>query len=150
MENTEKKETEKKQTEEKELEITEKFPKKLLSEQLDIYCKSVNMETYAKFGFIVFPILVLIHNIFIAGNSYDYKTYEAIKTTELSIVFILMSVFIVLGVMVIIFNNKLNNSLTESAKKYGMEIELVEEEFSILSVYLYGGRGVKLKKKKER
>jgi len=135
----------KEETEEKELEIIEKLPSELLSEHLGKYAKSANLEGYAKIGLIIFPVLVLIHNIFIAGRSYDYQTYESIKNTEITIVGILVAILIILAIIAMVINSNLNESLAESAKRYGIKKELMEEEFSLLAIHLYGGRGVKLK-----
>lgn len=136
-------------TKEIELEIIQKIPDELLSEHLKMYCTSSNFEGYAKIGLVIFPILFLIHNVFLAGKSFNYKTYETIKVIELSIIGILVFCLIILAIIAMNLNSKLNKKLKESAKRYGVKIELMEQEFSLLAVYIYGGRGVKLKKTKD-
>ncbi|MFL0100296.1 hypothetical protein [Tenacibaculum maritimum] len=133
----------------KTLEITEKVPNELVAEQLEIYEKYSNIEGYAMIIFVAFPVLVLIHNFLIAGRSYEYEVYETIKTIELSIVGVLIAVTLIIAMIAIRLQRQLNKSLEATAKKYAIKIEVMEKEFNILSVYLYGGRGVTLKKSRK-
>lgn len=127
------------------LEIVEKLAKELLTNYLNEYAKSANIEAYAKLGLFIFPVLILIHNVFIAGKSYEYSTYNNIKNIELTIVGVLVIALIILAVISIRITSKLTSKLKESSKRYGIKNQSMEEEFSILAVHFYGGRGVELK-----
>ncbi|WP_299683237.1 hypothetical protein [uncultured Tenacibaculum sp.] len=137
METTEKKETR--------LEIVEKVPKEMLQSSLKIYSESTAMETYVKIPFLLFGVFILIHNVFIAGKSYDYQAYENIKTIEISIVVILVISVIIMAIIAMSKNSKVKNELKEISKRYGIKKEVVQEEFSTLAIHLYGGRGIVLK-----
>jgi hypothetical protein len=43
------------------------------------------VEAYVKIIFLVIGALTIVLNVFLAGRSFDYSTYESIKTIELSI-----------------------------------------------------------------
>lgn len=133
-------------TEEVQFEIIEKVPKEKLQVPLQLYADSAAMESYVKLPFLGFGILFLIHNVFLAGRSFDYRTYENIKTIELSVVGILMLVIIVMAVIAMNKNAKVKSELKEIGKRYAIKTEIVQEEFSALAIHFYGGRGVVLKK----
>ena len=131
--------------EEVKFEIVEKIPKEKLQEVLKIYSESAAMEAYVKLPFLGFGVLVLIHNIFLAGKSFDYSTYENIKNIEISIVAILVFIIIIIAVIAMKKNASVKNELKEISKRYGIKKEIVQDEFSALAMHLYGGRGVVLK-----
>lgn len=127
------------------LEIVEKLPKELLTNHLNEYSKNVTIENYLRIVPLVFPILVIIHNLFIAGNSFKRSTYDNILITELTIVVItLIGLLILLGIY-LKGTKKLNTKLKDSARRYGIRKQSMEEEFSFLALQFYGGMGVKLK-----
>ncbi|TSE03474.1 hypothetical protein [Aquimarina algiphila] len=128
------------------LEIIEKLPKQILQEMLDIYKKSAEMESYVKIPFLIIGVFFLIHNIFIAGRSYSYDTYNTIKTTEFSIVGIIVIVVFIMAGIAIDKNLKLKKKLTNASKTYNISLETMQNEFSGIAANLYGGRGVKLTK----
>ncbi len=133
-------------TEEIKFEIIEKVPKDKLQIPLDLYGESAAMETYVRIPFLLIGVLFLIHNIFLAGRSFDYETYENIKNIEISIVgIIVLAVFIIAGIAMS-KNSTVKKELKEIAKRYNIKTEVVQEEFSALAVHMYGGRGVVLKK----
>lgn len=127
-------------------EIIEKVPKEKLQVPLDHYGKSAAMEAYVKIPFLLIGVGVLLHNIFLAGRSFDYETYENIKTFELSVVGIIVLVVFVLAGIAISNNLSVKKELNEISKRYHIKPETVQEEFSALAIHLYGGRGVVLKK----
>ncbi len=132
--------------EEIKFEIIAKVPKEKLQVPLDLYGESAAMETYVRIPFLLIGVLFLIHNIFLAGRSYDYNTYENIKNIEISIVgIIVLAVFIIAGIAMS-KNSAVKKELKEIAKRYNIKTEVVQEEFSALAVHMYGGRGVVLKK----
>ena len=137
--------TENQKKQEIELEIIEKLPKTILVKHLEEYAKYANLEGYLKLSVIIFPVLILIHNAFIAGNSYDYKTYNTIETTELSIVGLIVASVIVLVIIAMRINSKLKKELKQLAKKHAIKTKVMEAEFTLLAVNLYGGSGLKLK-----
>ncbi|GAA3517330.1 hypothetical protein GCM10022393_34300 [Aquimarina addita] len=133
--------------EEIQLEIIEKTPSNTLEEPLLLYSQSTAMESYVKIPFILIGVFFLIHNVFLAGRSYAYDTYEMIKTVELSIVgIIVLTVFIMAGIAMS-KNHKLKKKLIEISHQYHIDIIKVQEEFNALAIHLYGGRGCVIKKK---
>ncbi len=133
-------------TEEVKFEIIEKVPKEKLQIPLDLYGKSAAMETYVRIPFLLIGVLFLIHNIFLAGKSFDYQTYENIKNIEISIIgIVVLTIFIMAGIAMS-KNSAVKKELKEIAKRYHIKTEVVQEEFSALAVHMYGGRGVVLKK----
>lgn len=76
-----------------------------------MYCTSSNFEGYAKIGLVIFPLLFLIHNVFLAGKSFNYKTYETIKVIELSIIEILVFCLIILRITAMNLNSKLSKKI---------------------------------------
>lgn len=133
-------------TENQKLQNLEKIPADELKNPLKLYSESTSMETYVKIPFLLIGVLFLIHNIFLAGRGYDYDTYETIKTTEFSIVgIIVLSIFIIAGIAMN-RNSRVNEALKEVSKKHNIALEKIQDEFSTLAIQLYGGRGVKLKK----
>jgi len=118
----------------------------MIKETLNLYSKSINLETYVKVVFAIIAVLVLMHNIFIAGNSYDYSTYENIKTIELSIVGIMVLIIFIIAGIAMSNNSKVTRQLKEASKRYTVKLETVQEEFNALAIHYYGGRGVVLKK----
>ena len=129
-----------------ELQIIEKLPKKSLQELLTYYVNSVNMETYVKIPFALIAVLFLGHNVFLAGRSFDMNTYDMIKNVELSIVVLIVIAIITIAIIAMNNTSKLKSELLKVSKRYTIKVEDVEEEFNILAVSLYGGRGVVLKK----
>lgn len=132
--------------EEVKFEIIEKVPKEKLQIPLDLYGESAAMETYVRIPFLLIGILFLIHNVFLAGRSFDYQTYENIKLTELSIVGVIVLVVFIMAGITMSKNSTVKKELTEISKRYHIKPEIVQEEFSALAVHMYGGRGVVLKK----
>ncbi len=128
------------------LEILEILPEQMLQEMLGIYKTSANMESYVKIPFFIIGVFFLIHNIFIAGRSYNYDTYNTIKTTEFSIVGIIVVVVCIMAGIAIDKNLKLKKRLTNASKTYNVSLEKMQEEFSGIAIHLYGGRGIKLTK----
>ncbi|WP_103867533.1 hypothetical protein [Aquimarina sp. I32.4] len=133
-------------SEKPQLEIIEKVPTDILQIPLKLYSESTAMETYVKIPFLLIGVLFLIHNIFLAGRSFAYNTYETIKTVELSIVGVIVIVVFVIAGIAINKNSKVNKHLKEISKKYNIILEITQDEFSALAIHMYGGRGVKLKK----
>ncbi|WP_064967731.1 hypothetical protein [Tenacibaculum ovolyticum] len=127
-------------------EIIEKVPKEKLQVPLKLYAESAAMESYVKLPFLLVGALFLIHNVFIAGNSYSYSTYKNIKNIEISIIgIIVLAIFIMAGIAMN-KNSKTKKALKEISKRYTIKTETVQEEFSALAIHMYGGRGVVLKK----
>jgi len=133
-------------TEVVELEIIEKLPKKSLEELLSYYANSTNMETYVKIPFALIAVFFLIHNVFIAGRSFVIDTYNTIKSIEIFIVVVLASAIFIIAIIAMNNNSKLKKGLLEASKRYNIKVEDTQEEFNILALSLYGGRGVVLKK----
>jgi hypothetical protein len=118
-----------------------------IQDLLKLYSSYSNIEAYAKLTFIVFPVLFLIHNLFIAGNSYPIDTYDNIKTTELTIVVIVMAIIIAMAIKALMVIREIKYILYEQCKQKNLEPEKLGEEFSAFAVALCGGEGVKLKNK---
>ena len=132
-------------TEEIELKSLETLPKEKTQEMMDLYGASMSMETYAKLCFAIIFVLVLIHNIFIAGNSYALDTYDTIMAVELSIVgVILLAVFIIAGIAMS-KSSQLKKLIIENSKRYNLKKQELGDEFSLIAVHLYGGRGITIK-----
>lgn len=123
----------------------EKTPNKTLEKPLDLYREYANIEAYVKIPFLIIGIGFLLHNVFLAGKSFDIDTYDRIMTIELSIVGIIVAVVFVMAGMAISKNSKLNKELKEIAKKHGIPKETMQNEFSALAIHYFGGRGVQLK-----
>jgi len=132
-------------SEDNKFEIVEKVPNEKIQSLLKLYSESTSMEAYVKIPFLLCGVMVLIHNVFIAGKSYDYSTCESIKTIELSIVGVLVGIVIVIAIIAMIKNAEIKKGLLEITKRYNIKKEIVQEEFNALGVHLYGGRGVVLK-----
>lgn len=133
--------------EKEQLQILEKINKEELDAILGLYRESRSMESYVKIPFLLFGVLVLIHNIFIAGNSYDYETYDNIKAIELLIVGVIVFIIFIIAGMAMSKNSKIKELLRKTSEKHNISLEKIQEEFSALGIHLYGGRGVQLKKK---
>ena len=128
-----------------ELKSLEALPQEKTQEMMDLYGASMDMETYAKLCFALIFVLVLIHNIFIAGNSYAIDTYDTIMAVELSIVgVIILAVFIIAGIAMSKLS-QLKNLIIENSKRNNLKKQELGEEFSFLAVHLYGGRGITIK-----
>lgn len=126
------------------LETLDRLGKDQLQTAIDNYGKSANMEGYAKIALIVFPVLFLIHNVFLAGRTYDMDTYDFIMNTEMSIIGIIVFIIIVLAIRAWHFKSVTKDILNEEAKRKKINKTKLQEEFSILAVHYYGGEGVKL------
>ncbi len=133
------------QNEEVKFEIVDKVPKEKIQNSLKLYSESAAMETFVKIPFVLFAVLVLIHNVFLAGKSYDYQTYENIKTIELSVVVLLVIAIVIMAIIAMSKNATIKKELKEISNRYGIKKEIVQNEFSALAMHLYGGRGVILK-----
>ncbi|WP_108868641.1 hypothetical protein [Aquimarina aquimarini] len=127
--------------------IVDNVPSGELEDILTLYSKSVAIESYVKIPFIFIAVLFLVHNIFIAGKSFDYNTYDAIKTVELCIVGIIVIVVFIMAGIAIDKNLKVNKSLKQIGVKYHIDIQTVQDEFNAIAIHLFGGRGITLKKK---
>ncbi|MCL5128386.1 MULTISPECIES: hypothetical protein [unclassified Algibacter] len=128
-----------------ELKSLDAVPTDKTQEMLSLYVVSLGMETYAKLCFAVIFILILVHNIFIAGNSYELDTYDTIMAVELSIVgVIILAVFIIAGIAMSKLS-QLKNLIIENSKRNNLKKQELGEEFSFLAVHLYGGRGITIK-----
>lgn len=124
--------------------IIDELEKEQLNKILNCYKKSASMEVYAIIPFIVYGILFLVHNVFLAGNSYSYDTYNAIKNIELIIVAVNFLIIVVLAVMAMNLNSNIKSELLEICDRKKVEKEDLELEFNALATTIYGGRGVKL------
>ncbi|WP_299781225.1 hypothetical protein [uncultured Formosa sp.] len=132
-------------TQEIELKVLEALPQEKTQEMMALYGTSMNMETYAKLCFVLLFVLVLIHNIFIAGNSYAIDTYDTIMTVELSIVgVIVFTVFIIAGIAMSKLS-QIKKLIIENSKRYKLKKQELGKEFSFLAIHLYGGRGITIK-----
>jgi len=128
------------------LQIVEKLPKKSMEELLTYYANSLNMESYVKIPFALIAILFLGHNVFLAGRSFDINTYDTIKNVELSIVVLIVMSIIAIAIIAMNNTSKLKSGLLEASKRYSIKVEDVQDEFNVLALSLYGGRGIVLKK----
>ena len=133
------------ENEEVKFEIVEKVPKEKIQKSLKLYSDSTSIETYVKIPFALFAVFILIHNVFIAGKSYDYQTYESIKAIELTIVVILGISVIIMAIIAMSKNATIKKELKEISNRYGIKKEIVQDEFSDLAMHLSGGRGIVLK-----
>ncbi|WP_103866779.1 hypothetical protein [Aquimarina sp. I32.4] len=128
--------------------IVNNVPSSELEDILTLYSRSVAIESYVKIPFIFIAVLFLVHNIFLAGRSFDYSTYETIKTVELSIAGVIVIVVFIMAGIAIDKNIKVNKLLKQIGTQYHIDIQTVQDEFNAIAIHLFGGRGVTLKKSK--
>ncbi len=133
---------------EQQLELYTKVPKDTLQKALSYYSKSTQIGIYVKFPFVLIAIMVVVHNIFIAGKSYNINTYDTILYTELTIVGIIVTIVIIMGIIAIINNLKLKTQLTYISDRYKINSEKVQDQFNLIAVSTYGGQGFTFKTNK--
>ncbi|WP_442266089.1 hypothetical protein ACSIGC_17695 [Tenacibaculum sp. ZS6-P6] len=126
-------------------EIVKKVPKDKIQNSLKLYNEYGTMKTLVKNIFLLNVVFIVIHNIFIAKKRYDYEVYNNIRIIETSIIGVLIILVVIITIIAMSKNSKVKNELKEISKRYGIKKEVVQEEFSVLAMHLYGGRGVVLK-----
>ena len=125
------------------LELIGKIPENELNKALAFHEESANMKTYVRIPFLIIAVGFLIHNVFLAGKTYDIETYNNIQTIEMFIVGICVLVVLVFAIKAMNANSKIKKSLSEFSKKYTTNIKEKKElvnEFNILATHLYGAR----------
>ncbi len=125
------------------LELIGKIPESELNKVLALHEQSANMKSYVRIPFLIIGVGFLIHNVFLAGKTYDMTTYNNIQTIEMSIVGICLLVVLVLAIKAMNANSKIKKTLLEFGEKYTTNLKEqkeLEKEFNILATHLYGAR----------
>ncbi|MBJ2174826.1 hypothetical protein JBL43_11300 [Aureibaculum sp. A20] len=128
-----------------ELDTLSKLSETELKSSLEVYKSLADMETYVKLPFLGIGILVLIHNVFLAGKSYELSTYNTIMNTEMTIGGILLLIVFTMAGIAISKTSKLKNEIKQYGKKHHIKKQILAEEFSLVATQLYGGSGIKIK-----
>jgi len=133
---------------EEQLNIEKKVANDVLQECFALYAKTTAMTAYVKIPFALIAVLILLHNLFLAGRSFDYSTYNTITTIEFSIGGCIALSIIIIAIIAMSCNLKLKKILTEISQKHHIDIYTVQEEFNLLAISMYGGSGFIFKAKK--
>ncbi|MBL3655984.1 hypothetical protein [Fulvivirga sediminis] len=133
---------EEQQYEEIQLKYVSEMHKTDLEESFLYYQKYMNLYTYLRVTMLGMGVLVLLYNIFIAGNSYPISTYDNIMTGVISVCGLVVFVLVVISVLAFRQQGKIRKILKEFAEQRNFDYKELKNEYNIVIKSLYGGTGI--------
>lgn len=128
--------------EENQLKELQRIPEEKLKVVLEEYLNLLASTKYIRYIFLFFGALVLLYNVFIAGNTYTYSDYNNIKTVVIIVCIIFIVALIAFGGVYYAKHLRVKGKLKEAAEYNMLDFKKVRKEFNIYVKETLGGNPI--------